>query len=237
MIRKRYTHNQKAAIVLELLKEEETFPQIASRHGIHPNLLRKWKAQALEGLPNLFADDEQDKRALAAEHQRQLDELALKRRIDELYTAYPFYGSRKIAVVLGLNRKLVQRQMREMGIAGIVPGPNTSKQAAEHRVFPYLLRHITASYPNHIFGIDITYIRLLNGWMYLVALLDWYSRYVLAWQFSDTLELPFVLTCAQRALGQATPPNQNNHHHNHFTTPQYTQLLLDAVVQIRMDGR
>ena len=75
MIRKRYTPNQKAAIVLELLKEEETLPQIASRHGIHPNLLRKWKAQALEGLPNLFTDDEQDKRALATEHQRQLDDL------------------------------------------------------------------------------------------------------------------------------------------------------------------
>jgi transposase len=75
MIRKRYTPAQKATIVLELLKEEETLPQIASRHGIHPNLLRKWKAQALEGLPNLFADDEQDRRARAAEHQRQLDEL------------------------------------------------------------------------------------------------------------------------------------------------------------------
>ena len=75
MIRKRYTPNQKAAIVLELLKEEETLPQIASRHGVHPNLLRKWKAQALEGLPNLFTDDEQDKRALETEHQRQLDDL------------------------------------------------------------------------------------------------------------------------------------------------------------------
>ena len=75
MIRKRYTPNHKAAIVLELLKEEETLPQLASRHGVHPNLLRKWKAQALEGLPHLFTDDEQDKRALASEHQRQLDEL------------------------------------------------------------------------------------------------------------------------------------------------------------------
>ncbi len=165
------------------------------------------------------------------------DELALKRRIDELYTAYPFYGSRKIAVVLGLNRKLVQRQMREMGIAGIVPGPNTSKQAAEHRVFPYLLRHITASYPNHIFGIDITYIRLLNGWMYLVAVLDWFSRYVLAWELSDTLELPFVLSCARAALAQAKPQIWNSDQGSHFTSPQYTELLLSANVQISMDGR
>lgn len=165
------------------------------------------------------------------------DELALKRRIDELYTACPFYGSRKIAVVLGLNRKLVQRQMREMGIAGIVPGPNTSKPAAEHRVFPYLLRHVTASYPNHIFGIDITYIRLLHGWMYLVAVLDWFSRYVLAWELSDTLELPFVLTCARAALAQAKPQIWNSDQGSHFTSPQYTELLLGAGIQISMDGR
>jgi len=165
------------------------------------------------------------------------DELALKRRIDELYTAYPFYGSRKIAVVLGLKRKLIQRHMREMGIAGIVPGPNTSKQAAEHRVFPYLLRHITASYPNHIWGIDITYIRLMSGWMYLVAVLDWFSRYVIAWELSDTLELPFVLTCAGAALAQAKPQIWNSDQGSHFTSPQYTELLLGAKVQISMDGR
>lgn len=165
------------------------------------------------------------------------EELALKRDIDELYTAYPFYGSRKIAVVLGRNRKLVQRHMREMGIAGIVPGPNTSKAAAEHRVFPYLLRHITASYPNHIFGIDITYIRLLNGWLYLVAVLDWFSRYVLAWELSDTLELPFVLNCVRAALAQAKPQIWNSDQGSHFTSPQYTELLLNAGVQISMDGR
>jgi putative transposase len=165
------------------------------------------------------------------------DELALKRRIDELYTAYPFYGSRKIAVVLELNRKLVQRHMREMGIAGIVPGPNTSKRAAEHRVFPYLLRHITASGPNHIWGIDITYIRLLSGWMYLVAVLDWFSRYVLAWELSDTLELPFVLICARAALAQAKPHIWNSDQGSHFTSPQYTALLLGAGIQISMDGR
>lgn len=165
------------------------------------------------------------------------EELALKRRIDELYTAYPFYGSRKIAVVLGLNRKLVQRHMREMGIAGIVPGPNTSRAAAQHLVFPYLLRHLRAGYPNHIFGIDITYIRLLRGWVYLVAVLDWFSRYVLAWELSDTLELPFVLACAQAALAQATPTIWNSDQGSHFTSPQYTQLLLAAGVQISMDGR
>ena len=169
------------------------------------------------------------------------EELHLKRRIDELYTAHPFYGSRKITAVLQkemtLNRKAVQRHMREMGIAGICPGPKTSQRNVEHRVFPYLLRHLTASRPNQIWGIDITYLRLRNGWLYLVAGLDWYSRYVLAWELSDTLALGFVLTCAQRALAQATPEIWNSDQGSHFTSPQYTDLLLTAGVQISMDGR
>jgi putative transposase len=169
------------------------------------------------------------------------EELAIKRRIDEVYTAYPFYGSRKITFELQkemtINRKTVQRHMREMGLAAIVPGPHTSQPATEHRVFPYLLRHVTASYPNHIWGIDITYIRLLNGWMYLVAVLDWFSRYVLAWELSDTLELPFVLTCVQSALSQATPKIWNSDQGSHFTSPQYIDLLLGKQVQVSMDGR
>ena len=168
-------------------------------------------------------------------------ELYVKRRIDEVYTAHPFYGSRKITAVLRaervINRKTVQRHMHEMGIAGICPGPHTSQRNAEHRVFPYLLRHVTASHPNHIWGIDITYIRLLAGWVYLVAVLDWYSRYVIAWELSDTLALPFVLACAQRALAQATPQIWNSDQGSHFTSPQYLDLLLSASVQISMDGR
>lgn len=136
-----------------------------------------------------------------------------------------------------INRKAVQRHMREMGIAGVCPGPNTSKPAAQHRVFPYLLRHTTASYPNHVWGIDITYIRLLAGWLYLVAVLDWYSRYVVAWELSDTLEIAFVLACTQTALAQAKPQICNSDQGSHFTSPQYTDLLLAAGVQVSMDGR
>lgn len=164
-------------------------------------------------------------------------EVALKRRIDELYTAHPFYGSRKIAVVLQINRKAAQRHMREMGIAGICPGPNLSRRNAEHRVFPYLLRHLAITAPNQVWGIDITYIRLRAGWMYLVAVLDWYSRYVVSWQLDDVLEIPFVLRCAQLALAQATPVIWNSDQGSHFTSPLYTQPLLDAGVQISMDGR
>ena len=97
-------------------------------------------------------------------------EVAIKHRIDEIYTAHPFYGSRKLTVLLEpeigpINRKRVQRYMREMGIAGIVPGPNLSRRAMEHRIYPYLLRGVTAQVPDHIWGCDITYIRLRHGWL------------------------------------------------------------------------
>jgi putative transposase len=170
-------------------------------------------------------------------------EIALKHAIDEIYTASPFYGSRRIAEELRQHRHMpvaretVQRCMREMGIAGICPGPNLSKRNARHTIYPYLLRHVTADYPNHVWGIDITYIRLRGGWMYLVAVLDWYSRYVVSWELDQTLAMPFVLAAVQRALAQARPAIWNSDQGTHFTSVQYTQLLLDAGVQISMDGR
>src|SRR6266498_662015 len=168
-------------------------------------------------------------------------ELQAKRRIDELYTAHPFYGSRRITALLkpemGISRPTVQRYRREMGIAGISPGPNLSKPGPEHKIYPYLLRGLDITRPNQVWGIDITYIRLLAGWMYLVAVLDWFSRYVLAWELSDTLELPFVLTCPQRALSQATPKIWNSDQGSHFTSPLYIDLLLGKQVQVSMDGR
>jgi putative transposase len=169
------------------------------------------------------------------------EELWIKRRIDEIYTAWPFYGSRKIMIELNkemtINRKAVQRHMREMGISAICPGPNLSKRRADHAIFPYLLRHLTAAYPNHIWGIDITYIRLRAGWMYLVAVLDWYSRYVISWELDQTLEMPFVLDTVERALAQATPTIWNSDQGSHFTSPQYTDRLQHAQVQISMDGK
>jgi putative transposase len=168
--------------------------------------------------------------------------VALKHRIDELYTAHPYYGSRRIAAQLRreavpVNRKAVQRHMREMGIAGIAPGPNTSKRMLAHRVYPYLLGSVTSGYPNHVWGIDITYIRLQAGWLYLVAVLDWYSRYVVAWELDQTLELPFVLRATQRALARATPAIWNSDQGSHFTSPQYIALLDQATVRISMDGK
>jgi putative transposase len=171
------------------------------------------------------------------------EEVAVKHAIDTIYTEQPSYGSRRIAVILErdhqlvINRKAVQRHMREMGIAGISPGPTLSRRNPEHRVYPYLLRNVVATRPNHAWAIDITYIRLVKGWMYLVAVLDLYSRYVVSWALDDTLEQPFVLDAVTRAFAVATPQIFNSDQGSHFTSPQYTRLLAAAGVLISMDGK
>jgi putative transposase len=168
-------------------------------------------------------------------------ELAIKRRIDEIYTACPFYGSRKIAQVLlpefSVSRPTVQAYMREMGISAVVPGPNTSKPAPAHTIYPYLLRKVTAERPNHIWGIDITYIRLAHGWLYLTAVLDWYSRYIVSWALSQTLEMDFVLAAVDNALLQAKPEIWNSDQGSHFTSPKYLERLQREEIKISMDGR
>ena len=170
------------------------------------------------------------------------EEIRLKHRIDELYTCYPFYGSRRIRAMLRregwhINRKRVQRCMREMGLVAIFPGPNLSKPAPGHKIYPYLLRNVTASYPDHIWGIDITYIRLQQGWMYLVAILDWYSRFVVSWSLDQTLEMPFVLAAVDCALQQAKPRIINSDQGSHFTSAHYLDRFLTVGSQISMDGR
>src|SRR3981081_3615386 len=136
-----------------------------------------------------------------------------------------------------MKRKTVGRYVSDMCIAAIYPGPNLSQRNHKEGVYPYLLRHITSAYPNHIWGIDITYIRLHAGWMYLVAILDWYSRYIVSWELDQTLELPFVLTALERALAGATPAICNRDQGSHFTSLPYRQLLQAAEVQISMDGK
>ena len=170
------------------------------------------------------------------------EEIALKRRIDEIYTEHPFYGSRRIAAVLKregcpVNRKAVQRHMREMGIAGVCPGPNLSKRNHEHQVFPYLLRDITVDHADQIWGTDITYIRLVQGWMYLVVVMDWYSRYVVSWELDQTMQTPLVLKAVNRGLALARPEIINSDQGSQYTSPQYVELLQGAGVRISMDGR
>lgn len=171
-----------------------------------------------------------------------VDELDIKRHIDEVYTAYPFYGIRRITAQLrqdGLlvNHKAVARHMREMGLQAIYPGPNLSKRAQQAALYPYLLGGLRIDHPNQVWGVDITYIRLRSGWMYLFAVLDWYSRFVVGWSLDGTLEIGFVLETMQAALATATPTICNSDQGSHFTSPQYINLLRDAQVQISMDGK
>jgi putative transposase len=166
----------------------------------------------------------------------------LKRRIDEVYTAFPYYGSRKVTAVLNnegenVNRKRIQRYMREMGISGICPGPNLSKRRKESAVYPYLLRGLEITGPNHVWGMDITYIRMTKGWLYLAAVLDWHSRYVISWSVDQTLEMSFVMEAVEAALSRATPEIWNSDQGSHFTSSEYTRRLLEAGVRISMDGK
>lgn len=170
------------------------------------------------------------------------EEVGIKHRIDELYTAHPFYGSRKLTALLReelgpINRKRVQRYMQEMGLAAIGPQPDTSRRAPGHPIYPYLLRQVTAQAPNHVWGSDITYIRLRHGWLYVVVILDWYARYVVSWALNDTLELPFVLDAVDQALRVATPTIWNTDQGSQFTSPQTTARLQAVGARISMDGK
>jgi putative transposase len=168
--------------------------------------------------------------------------LLLQRRIDEIYTASPFYGIRKITAQLHaegiqVNHKAVARHMQVMGLRAIYPGPNLSKRTQQHAVYPYLLRGLKIEQPNQVWGVDITYIRLRSGWMYLFAVLDWFSRFVVAWALDLTLEIGFVLNAMRTALATATPTICNSDQGSHFTSPQYIALFQDTPVQISMDGK
>ena len=133
------------------------------------------------------------------------DDLALRRLIEEEYTRHQFYGSRKMVVYLercghAVNRKRVQRLMRALGLVGMVPGPSTSRAQPQHKVYPYLLRGVAIARPNQVWSTDITYIRLARGFAYLVAIIDWYSRRVLSWRISNSMEAVFCVDCLEDAM-------------------------------------
>jgi putative transposase len=174
-----------------------------------------------------------------------LDEqdLELLELIDTQYTRRPFYGSRRMVVYLkeqghAVNRKRVQRLMRVLGLAGMAPGPNTSKAHPEHKVYPYLLRGLEITEPNQVWSTDITYIRLGRGFAYLVAIIDWYSRRVLTWRLSNSLEARFCVDCLEEALrGHGRPGIFNTDQGSQFTSDGFTGVLLREGIAISMDGR
>jgi putative transposase len=170
------------------------------------------------------------------------ENLALMKEIDAIYLDNPSYGSRSIASVLvntgwEVNRKRVQRLMRLMNIAGVTPKRNTSKPAPGHRVFPYLLRNVAISHPDQVWSTDITYVPLRNGFVYLTAVMDWYSRYVLSWRLSNRLEGSFCVEALDEALAHGKPEVFNTDQGSQFTSAVFVNRLLDRAVAVSMDGR
>ncbi len=171
------------------------------------------------------------------------EELELLRQIDQQYLETPFYGSRRMAVVLRqlgyqVNRKRVQRLMRQLGIEAIYPKPRLSQAHPEHQVYPYLLRGLAVTQPNHVWCTDITYLPVLKGHFYLVAIMDWFSRKVLSWRISNTLEVGFCLEALQEAITDyGAPTIFNSDQGSQFTSNAFTACLKASGVQISMDGR
>jgi len=168
--------------------------------------------------------------------------LVLMRLIDEQYIKTPFYGSRKMTALLKrnghqINRKRVQGLMQQMGLEAIYPKPNLSKPNSCHKIYPYLLRGVKIDRPNQVWATDITYIRLHHGWLYLVAIMDWFSRYVVSWQTSTSLEVDFCLSALDKALELGCPEIFNTDQGSQFTSLSFTQMLIDKSIKISMDGR
>jgi putative transposase len=171
------------------------------------------------------------------------NDLAVMRRLDELFTAWPFLGSRRLAALLradghAINRKRVQRLMRRMGLAALGPKPRTTKPAPGHKIFPYLLRGLAIDRPNQVWAADITYIPIGRGFLYLVAVIDWASRAVLAWRLSNTMDVSFCVSALEAALARfGTPAIFNTDQGSQFTSAAFTGRLAAAGVKISMDGR
>jgi len=169
--------------------------------------------------------------------------LRLLRVIDETYLAYPFFGSRQLTRWLrrqghAVNRKRVRRLMQTLGLEPIYRRPNLAKAATAHPVYPYLLRNLAVTRPNQVWATDITYIPVRGGYVYLCAVIDWHSRYVLAWELANTLDASFCVRAVQRAMAaHGVPEIFNTDQGSQFTSAAFTGTLLQAGVRISMDGR
>ena len=171
------------------------------------------------------------------------EDLALMRRIDELHLDYPFAGSRMLRDLLRnegqpVGRKRVRRLMRQMGLEALYRKPNTSRRHAAHPVYPYLLRNLRIEQPNHVWATDITYIPMCRGFVYLVAIVDWFSRRVLAWRLSNTLTTDFCIEALQEAIARyGVPEIFNTDQGSQFTSAEFTGVLKENGIRISMDGK
>ena len=169
-------------------------------------------------------------------------DLELMSGMDRQYLKTPYYGSRRMTAWLRtqghlVNRKRVQRLMRAMGLEAIYRKPNTSKPAPEHRIYPYLLKGVTVDRVNQVWAADITYLRMSRGFLYLVAIMDWHSRYVLAWKLSNTLEMDFCIDALKEALSKGQPEIFNTDQGSQFTSEAFSGLLLERGIKVSMDGK
>lgn len=168
-------------------------------------------------------------------------ELAAKHLIDKLHTEHPAWGSRQLsrqlkATGIAAGRLKTRRYMNEMGIEAIYPKPNLSKATKQHPIYPYLLQNFTATRPNQVWSIDITYIRLKHGFIYLTAIIDWYSRMIVGWELDDTLDARMVTNAVNKAFSIAKPKIMNSDQGSQFTSERYTNLITQNRVKISMDG-
>ena len=301
---------EKARIVLTILRSDKTANEIASQYRVHPNIISRWKQTAIEGLPELFEDKRQEVDRNKYQEQEQLverlyklvgqrdieldwlkknyrsltmtdklslvdrenSEISLSRQaeildisrsslyyqnevsdrdlllmnlIDEIYTEHPTYGKRTIATIIRRDNKIpigkkhVRTLMARMGITAIYPKKkrDLSQPNKQHKIYQYLLRGLSITRVNQGWSTDITYIRLEHGFCYLVAIIDWYSRRVIAWELSNTLDIDFCLRVLERAYTLGTPEIFNSNQGSHFTSPKFTALSIAKGVKISMDGK
>jgi len=165
------------------------------------------------------------------------ENLALMRRLDAQYLVTPYFGSRKMGKQFGIGRERARRLMRLMGLAAIYPKPHLSRPAVGHRIYPYLLRNVAIVRPDQVWSSDITYVPMPQGWMYLTVVMDWFSRYVLSWRLSNTLDGLFCLEALDEALSQGRPEIFNTDQGSQYTAEAFTGRLESAGVAVSMDGR
>jgi putative transposase len=212
----------KAKVALAAVKGEKTLAELAQLYDVHPNQITQWRGQLLEGAAGVFGGET---------------------RIDELHLEFPFAGSRMLRDMLRqegieIGRLHVATLMKKMAIKTIYRRPNTSKPAPGHKIYPYLLRKLAIVRPNQVWATDISYIPMARGFVYLVAIVDWFSRNVLAWRVSITMEADFCVEALEEALAQFGKPEIfNTDQGSQFTSQAFTGLLLREKIAISMDGR
>ncbi|MBI5164518.1 MAG: IS3 family transposase [Magnetospirillum sp.] len=236
--RARRTHSPafKAKVALAAIKGDKTLAELAQPYDVHPNQITTWRAPLLEGAAGVFG-------CSPAEALEPAVDLAVMRRIDQLHLDFPFAGSRMLrdflrAEGVKIGRCRVITLMRRMGIEALYRRPNTSKPAPGHQVFPYLLRKLTIDRPNQVWAMDITYIPMARGFVYLAAVVDWYSRRVLSWRVSITMSVDFCLEAVEEALAKHGKPEIfNTDQGSQFTSGDFVGLLVANRIEISMDGK